>query len=176
LKNYDQNQRVSNNSFALIKGWVTGLLLLLASGAFAQGTLSGTVVDAADDSIPVYPVAIDLLEPDTGAAIEEFAVTNNPDGSYEISGIPAGEYKISFNAVDAASGYVDELYDGVPCDNIGCDRITLGDVMVISDGANFLDIDLDRVFLLSGTITDELNQPIYDVGVELFDESGNWIC
>ena len=48
-------------------GFIIFLLLFASANIFAQATLSGTIVDAADGATPVHPVAIDLLDPVTGA-------------------------------------------------------------------------------------------------------------
>jgi hypothetical protein len=149
-------------------------------------TLTGSVMDASDDTIPVYPVAIDLLDPVTGDVVPGYGVTNAPDGSYQISYIPTGDYKILFNAYDEANGYVDELYDGIPCNNGGCDRAAEGDVLGLSSGARTLDVELATGPVISGNVTDENGDPMAAIDVRLLDpfgefiglattdESGNW--
>ena len=76
-------------------------------GSFAQ--LSGRVVDAVDGVTPVFPVAVDLLDPATGESVA--GTSTAPDGTYVLPPVPAGEYKLFFNAVGEAEFYVDELFD-----------------------------------------------------------------
>jgi hypothetical protein len=142
---------------------------LFSQLVIAAATLSGTVFDAADNITGVYPVAIDLLDPDTGDSLA--GVTNNPDGSYEFTGITPGEYKIFFNAVDAANHFIDELHDEIPCDNGACDRAALGSTINLVEGNNFFDEELSAGAILSGTIVDAANGtlPVHPVYISLMD-------
>jgi len=122
---------------------IPGLLFLIASTlAHADGTLSGTVVDAADGITPVYPVIVDLIDPVTGVDPEGLFAVTNPDGSYSITDIPPGDWKVIFNAVDVANIYIDELYNNIPCDEGTCGMDVLGDIIVITDAIYPLDVDL----------------------------------
>ena len=114
--------------------------------------LSGTVVDASDGLTPVHPVAIDLMDPDTGLSL--YGVTNNPDGSYEFNDIAPGDYKIFFNAVDGANAYIDKLYgDEGLCSN-GCDFAARGDIFKVELGNNQLDAGLEPGIEITGTVTE----------------------
>lgn len=83
------------------------ILFLQASAVSAQSTLSGTVVDAADGVTPVSPVIVDLIDPVTGEDPPGLFAITDSQGFYEITGIPAGDYKVIFNAVGTANGYID---------------------------------------------------------------------
>ena len=120
----------------------TAAFAVIEVAAPVFGTLAGQVVDAADGTTPVYPVAIDLLDPVTGAVVDGFGAANDPDGTYLIADIPPGSYKVLFNAVDAANAYADELHEDVLCDNGGCDRAALGAPVGIAAGPNVLGADL----------------------------------
>ncbi len=168
----DHQTATSRFPFRFIyKSIVLLLLLTTANFLYADGTVSGKMVDAADGTTPVHPVDIDLLDPTSGEALGYFA-RNNPDGTYEITGIPAGDYKILFNAFDAANGYTDELYDEIPCDDGVCDRSALGTVIQIADSTFELNEDLTRGLLLSGRVTNENGAPFADVVIAVLDQDG----
>jgi len=85
-------------------------------------------------------------------------------------------HPVAIDLLDAITGE-DQQDSGVVNNPDGsCDRAVLGDIIDITPGANTLDIDLERNFLLSGVITDESDQPINGVLVEVFDEQGNGVC
>jgi len=172
----DKKTRLDQKRILLpfIKALVSTLLLLTGT-VMAAGTLSGTVVDAADGETPVYPVIVALIDPVTGEDPPGLDAATDSDGFYEITAIPPGDYKVHFNAVNTASGYVDELYDGIPCENGGCGMAVLGDVLNFVEGSNVLNIDLERRPTLSGRVTDDRNIPFVDVAVEVLDESGSLV-
>jgi hypothetical protein len=147
------------------------LFLLLSSTAHAVATLSGTVVDAADGTTPVHPAYIALIDPVTGEFTPGLETFNQPDGSYEISGIPPGEWKVLFESEETANAYRDELYDGIECNNARCDRVALGDVFVINEGNNILDVDLELGGVLTGTVVDAADgtTPVHPVYISLID-------
>jgi hypothetical protein len=147
------------------------LFLLLSSTAHAVGTLSGTVVDAADGSTPVHPVYISLIDPITGEFTPGLATFNQPDGSYEISSIQPGDWKVLFESEESANAYRDELYDGIECNNATCDVVALGDVFIINEGSNVLDVDLELGASLSGSVVDAADgtTPVHPVYITLID-------
>jgi len=172
----DKKTRLDQNRILLsFINALTCTLLLLTGTVMAAGSLSGTVVDAADGETPVHPVIVALIDPITGEDAPGLVAAVNSDGFYEISAIPPGDYKVHFNAVNTASGYVDELYDGIPCDSGGCGMAELGDVVIIVEGSNALSIDLERHPTLSGRVTNDRNIPFVDVALEVLDESGSLV-
>ena len=70
----------------------------------SQVVLQGTIVDAGDGFTPVHPVRVDLIDPVTGDDPPGLGVINEADGSYHIIVPAEGDWKVIFNAVDAASG------------------------------------------------------------------------
>src|SRR5690606_23212316 len=78
-----------------------GLLLLLAPGAYAQGTLRGTVTDA-DFGDPLPGVNIIIAGTSRGTATDL-------DGNYEIAGLRAGEYNVQATYI----GYETKLFTAI---------------------------------------------------------------
>jgi hypothetical protein len=143
-----------------------------AAIAATFASLSGTIVDASDNSMPVYPVVIDLRDSVTGSQID-IATVNGPDGTYELIDIPPGTYKIFFNAIGTANNYADELYNEVFCDNGNCNIAGLGSDLVLPNGPTVLDVQLARQTAVSGRVTDSHDSPLLQVAVELLDDTGN---
>jgi len=141
------------------------------AGSALYGTVRGTVFDQANGTTPVHPVAVDLADAVTGEWLGN-GTEVNPDGSYEIGGVPAGDYKIFFNAYHVANGYIDELYSEVACDNGSCDVATLGDAFTIAPGLNSLDVQLEPRIALSGTVSTATGFSIHSTQVEVRDETG----
>lgn len=149
-------------------------------------TLSGVVVDRADSSIMIHPVAVSLLDSTTGVWTGVTA-NNQANGSWEMYDVTPGDYLVFFDANGAASGYFDELYDQVPCDGGACDPVADGTPFSITEGNNTLDYNLSFSYSLSGTVENDSSQPlqgtqlqIYDldglpVGVAVTDSQGDWI-
>lgn len=149
-------------------------------------TLSGVVVDRADSSIMIHPVAVSLFDVNTGAWTGVTA-NNQADGSWEMYDVTPGDYLVFFDANGAASDYFDELYDQAPCDGGACDPVADGTPFNIVQGDNTLDYNLSFSYSLSGTVENNVSQPlqgtqlqIYDldgfpVGVAVADSLGDWI-
>ncbi len=133
--------------------------------------LFGLITDRADETIQVHPVHVILLDPGTGAPVGE-STTNLADGYWEIYDLPAGQYKVWFDAHDAADVYQDELYPFVPCDDGGCDEATEGAAIEVAAGDNELNYDLPRTYSLSGFVLTELAQPIPGAEIRIYDADG----
>ncbi len=135
-----------------------------------QVQFSGTVVDAQDGITPVHPVAVDLLDPVTGATLGLVAETDET-GRFTFTDIPVGPYKIFFNAHDAADSYHDELYNNIECIDFGCDASAQGGVVHILPGYSEVHVDLYTPTSVNGTILDEIDgeTPITSVVVSLHD-------
>ena len=150
-------------------------VLLSSTPLHAAGILSGTVVDASDGSTPVHPVQVHLADPVSGAWLE-IIVENNEDGSWEITDLTPGDVKVFFKADGAASSFIDELYDDVPCDEGYCDIQGMGLVYTVKEGANTLNVDLTRGLQISGTVTKESAQPIPGYYIDVFNSTGENVC
>ncbi len=124
-----------------------------------QASLSGTIVDAFDGNTPVHPVVIELYGTD-GSSLG-ISTTNNPNGSYVLTGMAPGQYKVLFNAIETAATYADELYDEVSCSNGSCSIGFAGTSVDITLGANTLDEDLNPGGSISGVISSSVTgQPV----------------
>ncbi|MEE4296989.1 MAG: hypothetical protein V2J20_10310, partial [Wenzhouxiangella sp.] len=135
------------------------------------GSITGVVVDQSDGTTPVHPVAVDLFDAVTGERLLIYTEVS-PDGRYEIGGVPVGNYKVFFNAYGEANRYIDELYDGVPCDDGACDVGAQGTVFTVTSGDNTLDMALEPRAALSGRVFTDQGTPLTSAAVEVLDESG----
>jgi hypothetical protein len=137
-------------------------------------TLAGLIVDRADGSTPVHPVEVSLLSPLTGIPTGVMTI-NKPDGTWFLNPLDQEPKLVLFNATGAASHYVDELYDRIPCEG-GCDAAILGTAVAINQGANTLNYDLAVGYTMSGTVRDEFVNPMQEVLLEIFDDVGKLIA
>jgi Carboxypeptidase regulatory-like domain len=109
---------------------------------------------AADNGRPLRRARITLTAPELGT--ENRTTSTNPDGRYEIKDLPAGRYSMTV----ARSGYLTLRY--------GQRRpLEQGKPLQISDKqlVDNVDFSLPRMSLITGHITDEVNEPISGVQV-----------
>lgn len=146
---------------------------LLTGQCMAQpvAALTGTIVDRFDGSTPVHRVTVRLLNAITGMDLG-ITTNTNPAGEYAFSGLAPGNYKVLFDAVDSASIYVDELYNGVECDDSLCDSAVLGDTVTLSAGANLLNYSLSIGYTLSGVVLNDQAEFLENAILEIYDDSG----
>ena len=161
-------------SLAQIVPWAL-LLLLLPSLAFADGTLSGWV-RIHGNIYPLYPVAIELLDPFTGVAISGLRTINNPDGTYELRNIPEGSYKVYFDAYGESDEFIDELSGNFQCDNGACDRVKLGTLVHVDSGTTTLKTSLTDGAMIRGKVTDVQSRPLAGVTLEFYNHAGEPYC
>jgi len=138
--------------------------------AAGTGSISGTVTDAsttaAISSVPVYII-------DSGGFYVTSAYTD-ASGNYTATGLATGTY---YAVTSNYSGYLDELYDDLPCFGGGCDP-TAGTPISVTDGVTTSGIDfaLGLGGSISGTMTDaSTSSAIQYSGVNVFDASGSFV-
>jgi len=148
---------------------------MTSAWAQADGTISGWVKPMGYIET-LHPVEITVLDPVTGEAIPGLSTVNNEDGTYKISGIPEGDYKVLYDAIDEAARHIDELSGNVECDNGDCDRAALGKVVHIGNGTTTLNVTLVNGMWISGKVTDAARKPLPGVTVEFYDVDGNPYC
>ncbi|HST47740.1 carboxypeptidase regulatory-like domain-containing protein [Jatrophihabitans sp.] len=92
------------------------------------GAISGRVTDSANRAIS--DVSVSVYDLDDPSQYSSGAVTRS-DGSYTVTGLPAGSYQVCFSSQGATgastTGYLDECYDDQPPYNSGTPvPVTLG--------------------------------------------------
>lgn len=139
----------------------TGIDFALASG----GRLSGTVTDVAS-GLPLAGVSVRIYN--TLGAVAATATTD-ATGAYTTSvGVPSGTY---FARTSNSLGYVDELYDNIPCP---CTAIN-GTPIAVTAGATTTGINfaLGLGGRIGGRVTDASSgTPLLDVGVDIYGADG----
>lgn len=132
--------------------------------ALGTGSISGSVTDAVT-SAPAFD-AFTVLVDSLGEFID-FQFTDSA-GGYFFSGLDTGSYRV----FAAATDYVSEVYNNIPCD--ACD-LTTGTPVSVTNGVNTGGINFALTPILgrvSGQITAG-TAPGADVVVVLYDNTGN---
>jgi hypothetical protein len=123
-----------------------------AKAKTGTGRLSGRVV-AADTGRPVRRALVRAMSPDTP---EPRSVSTDDDGRWELKELPAGRYTVLI----AKGGYVNLSYgQRRPFEG--------GTVLELADGQALdkLDVSLPRAGVITGTVVDEVGEPVSNVRV-----------
>ncbi|HKJ16650.1 MAG TPA: hypothetical protein VJ984_04815 [Xanthomonadales bacterium] len=151
------------------------LLIAATFSAFADGTIDGWV-RVHGHQYPLHPVTIRVYDAESGIELEQFRTENNVDGTYQINGLPNGNYKVHYDAHSEIWRYLDEMAGNRYCDNAGCDIKETGAVITVNDDTRTLNINLLEGGMMGGEVTDDRRRPIAGATVEFFDEFGEPLC
>src|SRR5690606_25500590 len=127
---------------------VEGIDVVLAPA----GALSGTVLDAAG---PVPDIAVNVYTSNASDGDWDFvgSAWTDEDGSYSVSGLPAGQVRVKF--VDYQDRYATEYFD---------DAATLEDAtdvtVLAGETTPGIDAQLDKRAQISGTVLDAGAEPV----------------
>ena len=112
-----------------------------------MGAIAGRVVDTGGAAIRGLPLIVH--DPRGGIA---FALTD-AEGGYVSEPLPRGAYTIATEGWPEPFEHVDQLYDGIPCYEDGCD-ITNGTPIAVAENALVQGIDfvLPRAFYINATV------------------------
>ncbi len=141
---------------------------LLATGT---GSISGTVTDGFDNSLPTgLPVQ---LVNGTGGVVAT-AMTSN--GLYTFSNVATGSYYVRTNDPAGGIPYINQLYNGVACLNNCSIFSTVGGTLVnVSSGsiASGINFTLQRGGVITGIITAAANGALLSgIGAQVFNSAG----
>ena len=142
-----------------------GAAASVASAILAPGaTVSGYVTDAF--GAPLGGVTAQAF--DAGGNVVGYSATSaSGSGAYTISGLPAGRYRIGFDAGCCSGDYVPQYSDDEP-------SLTSADVVAVTTGgsAGGIDAAMAAGGHIAGTVTDAAGEPLPGVWVEAIDASG----
>lgn len=137
------------------------LTSLLATTVFA-GSISGIVSNSAGGGIP--GIAVFAFDAATNNQIP--FVSTGPDGSYTISGLPAGSYKLQFYT--SGTGYTMQFYNNKS-------SLALADAVSVTAGNSTTGINatlsLAQLGTISGTVRNTAGDGIYGISVSAYDAS-----
>lgn len=129
------------------------------------GWISGRIVRA-DDGTPVSAVRLLVFDTDKRSFLYTvFREINSLDGTFRISGLPEGRFKIRVDVDENVHGFLaDEFYDGVHAFNLDAGV----EIPVVPPGGiDGIDITLDTGGQIRGTVFRSNLQP---VGADTMDE------
>jgi alpha-tubulin suppressor-like RCC1 family protein/uncharacterized surface anchored protein len=142
----------------------TGTGVAVSPGATASGitfaldplgTITGAVTHAATGA-PLGSVSVRIYRPDQSLA---YTVSTNASGVYTRSSVPPGTYYVrTFNAL----GYLDEVFDNLPCPGGVCPPVTAGAAVIVTAGATTsgIDFSLAPIGGIGGDFTGDLTSDI----------------
>jgi len=145
----------------LSQGEVIALGMADETGIDAQmsegGEITGSVVSEADDS-PIEG-RVEILDA-AGSFVASTSI--NSDGMYAVIGLPAGDYKVWFDAQGDSANFIDELHENVNCPDLRCDVANLGSVITVGAGETVsLSAQLEPGAEITGTLTrSDTGEPI----------------
>ncbi len=133
-----------------------------------MGAISGRVTDTLTGQ-PVIDARVEISTVDgfwLGAAYVDAS------GSYIVEGLEPGSpiaFAVSFE-------YLDELYDGIACEDFACDLAAGTPIAVgLNSVTTDVDFELQRLGTISGQVTHALTgQPVDGVRVDIHDGSGSY--
>jgi len=135
------------------------------------GTVSGRISDSLDNS-PLSDVEVALY--DSSGCFAGFGTTD-AGGAYQITDMPAGTYfGLTFNY----QGYLDELYDNIPCTGGRCDPTTGSPIAVVNGQETpGIDFELDLGGAISGRVFDAKKETaVVDASIYIYDLSGDFVA
>jgi len=138
----------------------TGVNATMVKGATISGQLTGLT---AQDQ---YPVTV--LD-STGKAVKEGY--SNPGGTYSVTGLPAGSYKVAFNRSSGYSLAEAQFYQNMP-ESTGVGSAT-SVAVTAGQNASGKDATLAKGGTLSGTVTDKAKAALPNARVQAYTADGS---
>lgn len=134
-------------ALAVILASIALLAIAPITGAQATGAIQGTVTEASGSKSPINEVEVSVLDATSGEFVS-FATTG-PSGGYEVTGLPAGVYKVQF-APAFGSEFVGQFYEAKT-------TFASADPVHVNEGLPTANIDakLAKGATISGTVTAE---------------------
>ena len=145
------NTSTVNITFALTKG----------------GTLSGVVTDAGN-SAPLASMTFNILN--SSGNVVDFGTTDASGAYQSQTGLPTGTYFVKVLVNDT---YLGQIYNGVPCLELGC-LATNGTPISVTNAVNTggINFALQKGGQIAGKVTDASNSPVANVEVDIYDANG----
>ena len=159
----------------MIRLGLTAILIFLTFSVKAEGVIDGWV-RVHGHVFPLHPVTVRVFDAETGVELEQLRTENNTDGTYEITGVPNGDYKVLYDAHSESERYLDKLAGNRLCDNGGCEITEIGAVITVQDDTRTLNINLLEGGTLGGRVTNDRRRPLPGAIVEFYDEHGEPVC
>jgi hypothetical protein len=127
-------------------------------------SVSGTVRSALDQTgIPDVTVELNIGD------VRITEVKTASDGTYEAGGLGFGPY---FVRTHAPAGFLDEVYDGLPCQTGSC-NITNGDALALDTDKSGVDFSLQPGAGIRGNVENaQSGMPVLGALVDVYNASG----
>ncbi|MCI0611849.1 carboxypeptidase regulatory-like domain-containing protein, partial [bacterium] len=133
------------------------------------GTISGKVTDETT-SDPIYS---GVLIYDTQGILTDYAYTDGTGNYTSYNGLASGKYyAITYNYY----GYMEELYDNIPCAFGKCDPLSGTPINVTTGNTTpNVDFELNQGGKISGNVSPTVGPPIPYFEVRIFNSTGSFL-
>lgn len=153
----------TGNAVAVTVGSDTGgINFALSAGVTISGTVTSSLAPLSNISVNLY---------DSGGNYVTSGATNVAGVYTTFDGIPSGTY---FARTSNGQGYLDELYNNIPCP-FNCTVTTGTGIVVAGIDITNINFDLQLGGTISGNVTDASAVPIQGVTIQVYDSSGKYV-
>ncbi len=130
------------------------------------GMISGTVTDERTGA-PIADRTVNIF--DSGGTIIDSGRTDDSGNYTNSRGLPAGSYYVQ---TFLGGGYINEIYDNIPCPTLQC-NVTTGTPVQVTPGATTKGIDFALTgSVITGRVTDAATKmPLANVEIHFFDSN-----
>ena len=132
----------------------------------AAGAIAGTVTDNAP--APLSTITVEVYASDGALA---GTATTTATGAFRIGGLAPGTY---YARTVNTRGYVDEIYDNMPC--ASCSVLTGTAITVAASATTTANFALGAGVAVGGTVRTDLGAPLAGTGVSLFTSTGTQVA
>ena len=143
------------------------------------GKIAGHVL-AAGSPLPFAEVGAFLALPGGGHAFAGLASTDT-SGDYLLDGLPPGNYALRTSNFATGPGYVDEMYNDIPCPAQNCD-LNIATPVPVAGSATVPGIHfaLSEGGIIEGVVQEDCGEgpcpAITGADVEVYDAAGTFVC
>lgn len=152
---------VNGDPVAIAGGVSVGSINFVLAGG---GSISGTVTSSAGGA----PIALATLQAYDINGVPAGSTRTDASGHYTVGGLKNGSYRLR---TANTAGFVNEIYNAHACSPTPC-TLSSGNTIAVSGAVGGIDFALDPGGTISGTATDQFNNPLPTGTATLYDSNG----
>ena len=152
---------IHGDAVSIVGGVSVGSINFVLAGG---GSISGTVTSASGGA----PIALATVQAYDINGVAAGSTRTDAAGHYTIGGLKSGSYRLR---TANTSGFVNQVYDAQGCSPFPC-ALSSGNTVAVSGAVGGVDFTLTPGATISGTATDQFNNPLPAGTATLFDSNG----